>query len=140
MELDSHPGSLRMMKKPLPSVRVRFAQEAGIMQTPEGKVTYQPGDALLHGMHGDDWPVAKERFFATYVPLPPTQQGEEGLYSKRPIPVWGLRVDTPFCVRTGGNTLSGKAGDWLIQYSPAEYGIIDADIFVEYYTLLGTYP
>ena len=133
LDVASCPEAVEVMKRPLPGVAARFAREAGQIDTREGTVNYQTGDALLTGVEGEEWPVTRERFLASYTPLPPTGYGKDGMYAKKALRVWGLRMRGPFCVRVGDNMLSGDSGDWLIQYGPDEYGIVEADIFATTY-------
>ncbi len=133
MDVRVQPGSRRAVKKPLP-VLVRFAREAGTLQTLEGPVPYAAGDALLTGTAGERWPVTRERFLRDYVPESPAKGGD-GHYIKRPAPVWALCMSEAFSIRLEGSNalLRGLTGDWLVQYGAGEYGIVRADIFAESY-------
>ena len=135
LNIAAHPDRIRVIKKPLP-VRVCFAACAGRAATREGAVSYQAGDALVTGVEGERWPVAGKRFAATYEALPPAVMGEDGIYVKRSLPVWGLRMSEPFSVATAGGLLSGQADDWLVQYGQGDYGVVGASIFALTYTLL----
>jgi hypothetical protein len=99
-------------------------------------VSYQTGDALLTGPEDEHWPVARKRFTASYEALPPAVMGKDGLYVKKSLPVWALRMSEPFSVTTDGGLLSGQAGDWLVQYGPGDYGVVGSSIFALTYTLL----
>ncbi len=135
-DIAAHPGRVRVMKKNSAPVRARFAPDAGVMATREGPVAYRAGDALLTGPAGEQWPVARSRFMDTYVPLPPAVAGGDGLYVKKNLPVWALRMAEPFRVAIAGGVLSGLPGDWLVQYAPAEYGVVAASIFASTYAVL----
>jgi hypothetical protein len=58
-----------------------------------------------------------------------------GLYTKKKILVWALELDQPYQVKVGwkSDELKGKVGDWLIQYSEGDYGIVDSRIFAATY-------
>lgn len=137
LDVATQPGAVRAHKRPLP-VQVRFATEAGKLQTLEGPVRYRPGDALLTGAAGERWPVTRARFDRSYRPEPPTQAGQAGRYVKQPVTVWALRMDTPFSVRVGHarDPIVGGPGDWLVQYGADDYGVISATIFEQTYERL----
>ncbi len=52
--------------------------------------------------------------------------------------MWVLRLDRPASVKVGwqDSPVEGKAGDWLVQYGPGNFGIVSADIFDATYELL----
>ena len=128
------PGSIqvRAMGRPL---CVSFAEHPGMLQTLEGPVAYQRGDALLSGPSGEKWPVERERFFRTYSPVQSSGHGEPGMFRKKPLPASALRVSDNFTVTTlNGAVLTGKARDWILQYEDGDYGVVDADIFPELYS------
>lgn len=112
-------------------MQVEFAPAPGRVRTLEGEVGHEAGDAILTGLRGERWPVARARFEATYEPVPPTRRGLPGTYRKLPLRVLARRLDTPFAVPAGpgADPLRGEAGDWLLQYGPGEHGIVAADIF-----------
>ncbi len=65
MDLRNEPKAITVMKKPVP-VKVEFATEDGVMQTKEGPVRYEKGQAILTGVQGERWPMPRERLEATY--------------------------------------------------------------------------
>ena len=127
----------QVVKRSLP-VRVAFAEEPGILETREGPVAYEEGDALLEGMEGERWPVARARFHERYVAAPE----QEGVYLPAPHTVWGVQVQEDFTVGLSGNrgVLRGYAGDWLVQYAQGEYGVVGRDIFTRSYTVSNAEP
>ncbi len=120
------------------TVSVVFADSAGELISAVGVNRYSLGDALITGSTGDRWSVSRDRSDAKYDPRSPTVRGQPGLYRNRPAPVFAKRIDEPFTVsRTaGGDTLLGNAGDWLIQYAPSDYGIVDKARFERVYRLI----
>jgi len=108
------------------TVEVVFAHGAGSIASREGANLYGAGDALLTATGGDRWSVARERFDARYRPLPPLQHGADGAYRNLPLPVLARQIATAFSVRrrAGGDLLHGRAGDWLLQYAPGDWGIV----------------
>ena len=45
----------------------------------------------------------------------------------RPVPVLARQMDSAFCIErsAGGDLLRGAALDWLLQYAPGDYGIVE---------------
>lgn len=120
------------------TVSVVFADSAGELISAVGVNRYSLGDALITGSTGDRWSVSRDRFDAKYDPQSPTVRGQPGLYRNRPAPVLAKRIDKAFTVSrmAGGDTLHGNAGDWLIQYAPSDYGIVDKARFERVYRLI----
>ena len=52
-----------VLKRPIP-LSARFTTTPGTCQTLEGNVRYQPGDAILTGTRGEQWPVRRDLFLA----------------------------------------------------------------------------
>jgi hypothetical protein len=132
---DAH--ARRARKRPL-ALRVTFADADGTLKTREGPVTYRRGDALLTGTAGEQWPVPRERFDATYDPVAPLRAGKPGTYRKRPGVVWAKRMRAAFAVELSDErgTLRGDGGDWLVQYAPGDLSVVDDDVFERSYELL----
>ncbi|GHU29561.1 hypothetical protein AGMMS50256_14710 [Betaproteobacteria bacterium] len=80
--------------------------------------------------------MERELFLRAYAPVPPLRMGENGLYTKRPLPVCVLQLRGPGFVRARRGILRGKMGDWLVQYGADDYGIVAEEIFAETYDLL----
>ncbi len=137
MNVSAQAGSRQMVKKTI-VVRVGFARTAGEAQTLEGVVPYQPGDALITGPAGEQWPVERDFFFRNYQPVPGVQAGGDGEYSRLPQQVWALRMREAFCVQSGkgGAPLRGAPGDWLVQHGPDNHSVVRADIFPQLYVEL----
>jgi hypothetical protein len=93
---------------------------------------------LITGSTGDRWCVSRDRFDAKYAPEDPTLPGQPGIYRNRPVVVLARRMDQAFSVErsSGGDLLQGNAGDWLLEYSPGDYGIVERTRFERVYRLL----
>ena len=135
-DLTADPEARRAVKNE--RVSVEFAAESGQLISAVGINRYSRGDALITGSTGDRWCVSRDRFDAKYEPEPPTAPGGAGEYRNRPVAVLAKRMSQPFTVaRTaGGDSLSGGAGDWLIQYAPGDYGIVERTRFASVYRLV----
>jgi hypothetical protein len=56
---------------------------------------------------------------------------------KKPIPIVARRVSVAFTVETSEGTMSGKAGDWLMQGIAGELYICPAAVFEQSYDIIG---
>ena len=130
-------AAAREVRRRETTVKVRFAHNAGRVQTAEGDVEHAAGAAILTGTHGEQWPVEPIRFDTNYEPVPPTRSGDDGIYRRRPNGALARQLDRPFHVqlRDGRGTLYGVANDWLVQYAPGDLGVVSAQIFAETYEM-----
>jgi hypothetical protein len=133
-DLSGDPRALRVCKSAIP-VQVAFADVAGVCETLEGPVRFNAGDAILTGVRGERWPIRRDLFLASYDPVPPTQAGESGSYSKAPALTYAIRLDRTREVPVGWqhDPLHGRPGDWLLQYADGSYGVIQDSVFRESY-------
>jgi hypothetical protein len=134
VDLRVDPAAQRYVKDE--AVTVEFADEHGELMSLEGPNRYAPGDALISGTGGARWVVARERFDAKYLPAAPhLAHGEPGLYRNRPAIVLAKQMDAPFSIarQAAGDVLRGVAGDWVMQYAPGDYGIVQAQRFAKVY-------
>ena len=119
-------------------VQVRFTTEACRVQTPEGAVQAQPGDAILTGIAGEHWRVSRAHFAEKYRPKPPTQPGQAGTYLSLRNRILALQMSEPFEVllADGQSTLTGRASDWLVDYGDGSLGIVSQGIFATTYEIV----
>jgi hypothetical protein len=119
-------------------VQVRFTPEACRVQTPEGVVHAQPGDAILTGIAGEQWRVSRAHFAEKYRPKPPTQSGHAGTYLSLRNRILALQMREPFEVQLadGQSTLTGRASDWLVDYGDGSLGIVSQAIFATTYEIV----
>ncbi|CAJ0722204.1 Uncharacterised protein [Ralstonia pickettii] len=118
------------------TVHVDFATQAGELMSLEGPNRYAPGDALITGSTGDRWVVSRERFDAKYVPADASlAQGQAGAYRNRPSVVLAKQMREAFSMARSeaGDVLHGQAGDWVLQYAPGDYGVVQARRFAKVY-------
>ena len=123
---------MKVMKK---AVVVRFERAAAeqVVQTLEGPVTAQPGDAIITGVKGERYPIQAPKFEASY-----DVDEAAGTCWKKPIVVEAIREEAPFTVKVSwaNEPLQGKAGDYRLIYGPGDEGAVDAAIFAETYDIL----
>ncbi|QQC64531.1 PGDYG domain-containing protein [Paraburkholderia ginsengisoli] len=121
------------------TVNVEFAAVEGELMSLEGPNRYARGDALITGSTGDRWVVSRERFDARYVPTDAAlAHGEAGAYRNRPAVVLAKQMNEAFSLCRsvdGGDVLRGVAGDWVMQYAPGDYGVVQAARFAKVYRL-----
>ena len=119
------------------AVEVAFASQPQIVQTLEGPVRCQAGDAILSGVQRERWPVARELFERKYEPAAGQAAGLPGPYRKRFARVQATRLRTRLELSLSGDRgrLSGQPGDWCVWYAPDDAAIVAADVFPKTYEL-----
>ena len=135
IDMAGQQQAITAVKRPV-LVQVDFAARDGVLVTLEGPVSYNAGDALVTGLNGEDrWPVSRSVFQEFYTPVAPTKLAEPGVYKKKARKVLALQVHEPFCADLAGSRgrLTGKPGDWLVQYTPGEFGVVASSIFASTY-------
>jgi len=137
LNLQENYCAQKVQKKTIP-VEVRFADADGVCKTKEGDVSYKAGDAIMTGVEGEQWPIERPKFDASYDAISPTKHGENGQYCKKPIQVFALQMNEPFYVNVSwsDDRLEGKPGDWLLQYGPDDYGVVSKSIFEATYKII----
>ncbi len=116
---------------------VEFAAQAGNLQTLEGLVSYEIGDALVTGIQAERWPVPRAYFETAYEPAGKGRFGQNGQFRRRPERVLAVKLRVPTQVKLSEQrgTLSGKAGDWLIERASGERSIVAGGIFALTYDM-----
>lgn len=119
------------------SVQLHFTDCDCWVQTLEGEIEARAGDAIVTGLAGEQWPVSREDVARKYRPIAPTEFGSDGMYLSLPVQVLALSMDRTFVVvmRDGCSRLSGKAGDWLVDYGDGSLGIVAAPLFTSMYEI-----
>src|ERR1700733_2059746 len=119
-------------------IDVRFTPVACTVQTSEGLVHAAPGDAIITGTAGEHWRVSRARFADKYRPVPPTIAGEAGRYVSLPNRILAVAMTEPFEVllADGVSRLSGRAGEWLVDYGDGSLGIVSRPIFATTYEIV----
>ena len=109
-----------------------YQQRGGIIQTREGLVGFEPGDYLARGIENEEWPISKEHFATSYERV--SELDAEGFASYRARDICqAYQMPEPFTVkRTRGDTLTGKADDYLVR-SGDRIWIVDRTIFENSY-------
>lgn len=133
-DISHNPDAFQTSKLPIPVI-VEFAKQSGILTTLEGAVPYEAGDAIMTGVEGEHWPIARAHFEQIYQAVLPTKMGEAGAYLKFPLTVWALQVrqamDVP--LKRHGGTLHAEPGDYIVQYAPNDCAVVASSIFDQTY-------
>ena len=119
-------------------IDVQFTPVACTVQTSEGLVHAAPGDAIITGTTGEHWRVSRARFPDRYRPVPPTVAGQAGRYVSLPNNILAVPMEEPFEVllADGISRLSGRAGEWLVDYGDGSLGIVSEAIFATTYDIV----
>jgi hypothetical protein len=119
-------------------VQVQFTEQGCSVRTPEGTVQARPGDAIVTGIAGERWRVSRAHFDAKYQAVPPTRAGESGTYRSLRTRILALSMSEPFEVMLadGVSRLTGRPGDWLVDYGDGSLGIVTPEIFAVTYEIL----
>ena len=127
----------RARRRPL-VFEVAFNQEKVVIDTIEGPVHAEVGDAVVTGVRGERWPVRRTKFAELYEPVSGTRMGEDGYYRRRAVVVRTTRLTQPLSLFLPDEqgALSGNAGDWLVQHMDGSFGIVADDIFERTYELV----
>ena len=127
----------RARRRPL-VFEVAFNQEKVVIDTIEGPVHAEVGDAVVTGVRGERWPVRRPKFAELYEPVSGTRMGEDGHYRRRAVVVRTTRLTQPLSLFLPDEqgALSGNAGDWLVQHADGSCGIVADGSFQQTYELI----
>lgn len=137
LAIAGRPGVCAVRSREL-TRKVKFAVANGVLETREGPVRHQKGDALVTGDDGERWPVTLALFRKTYEPVGDYTFGQDGAYRKIQRNASALRLAGPrsFALSRGRGALSGKAGDWILDYGRGDLSIVAEKQFEAYYELI----
>lgn len=89
----------------------------------------------MTGANGARWSVSRDRFDARYEAVPPGSDGIAGAYRSKALAVLAKQIHEDFKVRRSatGDLLHGRSGDWLLQYAPGDWGVVEELKFRQVY-------
>jgi hypothetical protein len=124
---------MKCFKKP---VRVMFEILTNdlTVETLEGKVSAGPGQVLMTGVRGEQYPMPIASFLRDYeYPL-----HFVGTCTKKMKIIEAVVLTSPTEVKVSwsGDTLKGKPGDYLVTYGDNDQAIVEKSIFEETYEVL----
>lgn len=122
---------MKVVKKPI-IIQYRYADTVEVINSLEGPVTAHPGDAVITGVKGEQYPVQRFKFDEWYIIT------EEGKAYKKPVVVDAELMEEEFevVVSWANNPIRGRRGDYRLTYGPGDFGIVAADIFAETYDIV----
>lgn len=125
-------------RKLVKEIDVIFADGPCVVRTNEGTVHVRAEDAIITGIAGEHWRVSRSHFSERYRPVPPTRLGQPGRYASRPKRILAVPMSTAFEVLLADNVsrLSGRPGDWLVDYGDGSLGVISPSIFATTYEIV----
>lgn len=111
------------------TVQITFAARDGELLSREGFNRFRAGDALITSESGERWCVSRDRFELKYELIVGDQ------FRAKQVPVLARQMYEPFTIlrSAGGDVLEGEALDWLLQYAPGDYGIVENARFLRVY-------
>jgi PGDYG protein len=126
-----------MARKLVKEIDVIFADGPCVVRTNEGTVHVRPGDAIITGIAGEHWRVSRSHFGERYQPVPPIAAGAPGRYTSRPKRILAVPMTSAFEVLLADDVsrLSGRPGDWLVDYGDGSLGVISPSIFATTYEI-----
>ena len=126
-------------RKLVKEIDVIFADGPCVVRTNEGMVHVREGDAIITGIAGEHWRVSRSHFSERYEPVPPLKLGQPGRYASRPKRILAVPMTSTFEVLLADNIsrLSGRPGDWLVDYGDGSLGVISPSIFATTYEIVG---
>lgn len=135
--ISAHPRRVQARKLER-EIDVRFTPVECTVKTSEGLVHAAPGDAIITGTAGEHWRVSRARFAEKYRPVPPTIAGEAGRYVSLPNRIMAVPMTEVFEVllADGVSRLTGRPGEWLVDYGDGSLGIVSEDIFATTYEVV----
>ena len=135
--ISNHPGRV-VARKIAREIQVKFATAPCTVQTQEGVVHAQPGDAIVTGTAGEHWRVSRAHFAEKYRAVPPTRDGEAGRYTSLANTIMAVSMSERFEVllADGLSRLQGQPGDWLVDYGDGSLGIVAQAIFANTYEVV----
>ena len=113
--------------------KVEFAVEPGELQTIEGLIKYQIGDALITGVKEERWPIKRLNFEKSYQPIYPSVMGQSGNYLKIKTTVEARQTKSKETIEISGGQLDAKKGDWIVTSPDGSQWVVDNNIFSETY-------
>ncbi len=116
----------KFTKRPVQLKAVQ-THEAMTVNTLEGPVKAEPGDWIMTGVKGENWPVKPDYFATAYDPVP----GAENIFQKKPLEVMAVQINRSLEILddAGKVKFQGKAGDWMVVGKEGPKYFVDDEIF-----------
>lgn len=122
---------MKATKKPI-VISYRLATSVEVINTLEGPVTAEVGDAIITGVKGEQYPVPRPNFDDWYTIVEPGKAFKKAMT----VEVEQLTAPREVTVGWSANPIHGDVGDYFITYGPNNFGIVRKDIFLETYDIV----
>ncbi len=124
------PGSFRACKKPDLELTFKFSEHASAIDTLEGTVHCEKGDAVMTGVQGEHWPIKRSAFDKTYRVLHYDKDLNIGQATKKAAVVYVRQMSDNFDVKVSwsDDLLHGEPGDFLVEYGDNDFGTVKKSI------------
>ena len=120
-------------KRPVVVEAIRMT-EASTVKTLEGEIKGNPGDWLITGVTGEQYPCSPDCFAKSYEHIGGNR------YRKLPVTVEAIPLTHKTRIETDAGTLVGHPGDWLVSGVSGSQYPCDAKIFHATYEPVPTSP
>lgn len=99
----------RFKQKPL-EVTATQVDKKTVVKTPEGDEIANPGDWIVTGLKGEQWPISSSTFHKKYKAVP----NKPNCFRKLPVEVDAAQMSNPFTIDTRFGMMSGGPSDWIV--------------------------
>ncbi len=120
-------SDLGLFRKAPVELKAVQATEPMTIQTWEGPVKADPGDWIMTGVKGEQWPIKPEVFAKSY-----DATDKPGIFRKKPVEVKAVQITTPLQIfENGAVKFTGKPTDWLVLNFNGKPYFVDHEVFLQ---------
>lgn len=125
--LTERAADLGLFRKAPVELKAVQATETMTVQTWEGPVQADPGDWIMTGVKGEQWPIKPEVFSKSY-----DATDKPGIFKKKPVEVKAIQIAAPMQIyENGALKFTGKATDWLVLNFNGKPYFVDHEVFLQ---------
>lgn len=123
-------GAFKAYKRPDKREPFRIAKDNGVIDTLEGPVKYSPGDYIMTGPKGEEYPIGPETFEKLK-----SDNGDGTASPKKIVKLCKLADhDGEVTLQYNGSQLAyHKDEDIIVRHGENDYGVVKKDIFAQTY-------
>ena len=122
--------AFKAYKRPDKREPFRVAKDSGVIDTLEGPVKYNPGDYIMTGPKGEEYPIGSETFAKLK-----SDNGDGTASPKKIVKLCKLADhDGEVTLQYNGSQLAyHKDEDVIVRHGENDYGVVKKDIFAQTY-------
>jgi hypothetical protein len=122
--------AFKAYKRPDKREPFRVAKDSGVIDTLEGPVKYNPGDYIMTGPKGEEYPIGPETFAKLK-----SDNGDGTASPKKIVKLCKLADhDGEVTLQYNGSQLAyHKDEDVIVRHGENDYGVVKKDIFAQTY-------